>query len=390
MKRVVVIGFGLGGLSLAKNLIREDPDAEITIVGDERPYVRHKLRLTIAGRDISVPTDKLEASGVRIIDGRAVKIKREQREVVLETGEALPYDYLVIATGAEPSQPPVPGGELTMGYRKIGDIERLREASPSRVAIVGASLVALHAADTCIHLGAEPHVIVRSRLVRKSLEPELSQELEERLSRVGVVFEKGKVKRITEDGVEIDSKMVEADLTIAAMGVSPEVELARDCGIELEGGWVIKVDRRGQTSDPRVYAVGDAALAYNPITGKPEYLAIGGAAAIMAFNAARAIAGKRGMMRTPRYIKDVFLGGNYLVSVGFTSPEAEKAGFEVDRVELRDTRWGDRAFFVFERESRKLLGFSSVSSRDIGEASVEAMRGVVRRKRVEELVGEVS
>ena len=95
-------------------------------------------------------------------------------------------------------------------------------------------------------------------------------------------------------------------------------------------------------------------------------------------------------MRTPRYIKDVFLGGNYLVSVGFTSPEAEKAGFEVDRVELRDTKWGDLAFFVFEKESRKLLGFSSVSKRDIGEASVEAMRGVIQRKRVEDLVEEVS
>ncbi len=388
MQRLVIVGSGLGGLASAWDAVRRLSDAKVTVVGDERPYVRHKLRLVAAGRDITVSTRHVEAWGAEFVGGEVTRIRRDKREVILEDGRSLEYDYLILATGANSSRPRCPGAERTIGYRRVGDVERLREESPSRVAMVGASLVALHAADTCLALGAEPHVLVRSRLVRKSLEPELSRELEDRLSREGVVFDHGKVREITEGGVRMDDgTLIDADVVVSAMGVTPEVRLAREAGIDLWEDWAVMVDRQGRTSDPRIFAVGDCAVSYDPVTGRPGHFAVGEVATLMAYNAIRAISGSKAALRTPRYIKDVFIGGNFLVSVGFTSVEAEKAGFDVDRRDLSGTEWGDRAFLVYERGTGRILGFSAVSSRDLSWKAAEMEKAVERGRKVGEVLG---
>ena len=92
----VVVGMGIGGLGSAWHTANLTPDAKITLIGDEKPYVRHKLRLVTQGMDLGVNTRHIESKGVEMVLDKVTKIRREQKEVMLSNGEAIPYDYLVL------------------------------------------------------------------------------------------------------------------------------------------------------------------------------------------------------------------------------------------------------------------------------------------------------
>jgi len=380
---LVIVGSGIGGVAAAWDAVRFIPDVKVKLIGDEDIYVRHKIRYVAHGLDISLDTSHLESNGVEIIRDRAVKIDRNKRSLQTERSGEIPYDYLILATGAEPSKPKAPGSEFTRGFRRKEDVEYLAREKPQEVAIIGASYVALHAAQTCKDLGLLPYVIVRSRLIRKSLEPELSEELERRLKERGVEFVHGKLQKIEEDGPIVDERKVRADLTISAIGVKPNSELAKDAGLEL--WWDnVKVDQQGRTSDPRIFAVGDVSNCYDPITKKIDYFGLGTIATIMAYNSINAIKGSKGALRTPRYQKDVFFKDVYVKSIGFTSPEAEKAGFTPKRKEIREE--GEIAYLVYDGPTGRVIGYSALSKRDTGHKDLLVLKAVLRGMKASELL----
>ncbi|HIE23219.1 MAG TPA: NAD(P)/FAD-dependent oxidoreductase, partial [Candidatus Korarchaeota archaeon] len=219
--KIVIVGSGIGGVAAAWDAVRFIPDAKVKLIGDEDIYMRHKIRYVAHGLNISFDTSHLESNGVQIMRDRAVRINRNKKTILTQASGEISYDYLILATGAEPAKPRAPGGELARGFRKKEDVEYLAKERPQEVAIIGASYVALHAAQTCRDLGLVPYVIVRSRLIRKSLEPELSEELEKSLKDKGVQFVHGKLQRVEEDGPVVDDIKVRADLTISATGVKP-------------------------------------------------------------------------------------------------------------------------------------------------------------------------
>ncbi len=390
--KVVVVGFGLGGLGSAWHVAEQVPDAKITVIGDERPYVRHKLRLVTQGMDLWVSTRHLESKDVEIILDKVTKIKREQKEVVLSDGKTIPYDYLILATGSNPTIPSrLKGGENCAVFRRLEDVQKLIDEKPNEVAIIGASFVALHVADAARAIGAKPKVVVRSRLIRRSLEPELSAKLEEFLAERGVEFVHGKPKEVRDSKVIVDEdKEVSSEMTFVATGVSPEITLAKEAGLELLDGWVIKTDQQGRTSDPNIFAVGDNATVIDIFTNKPIYMGIGTAASIMALNAAKALTGFKAAYRVPRFQKDVFFGGVHMASVGLTSVEAENEGFEADRVYLSGDGWGDHAYLVYEKKTKRVLGFSAISKEEVGWKGMEVMMAMIRRWPVSKLGVEVS
>ncbi len=390
--RVVVVGMGMGGLGSAWHTANLIPDAKITLIGDEKPYVRHKLRLVTQGMDLWVNTRHIESKGVEMILDKVTKIRREQKEVVLSNGETIPYDYLVLATGSNPTIPSrLKGGEHCNVFRRLEDVQNLIDKSPSNVVIIGASFVALHVADAARAVGAQPYVVVRSRLIRRSLEPELSAKLEEFLAEKGVKFVKGRPREVQENKVVMeDGQVVESDMTFMATGVSPEITLAKEADLELLDGWVIKTDNQGRTSDPNIFAVGDNATVIDVITGKPIYMGIGTAASIMALNAAKALSGFKASYRVPRYQRDVFFGGIHMTSVGLTSVEAENEGFNVDRTYLSGDGWGDHAYIVYEKETKRVLGFSSISKEDVGWRSIEVLTAMLRKWPVSKLGVDIS
>ncbi len=391
--KVVVVGFGLGGLGSAWHIAEQVPDAKITIIGDEKPYVRHKLRLVTQGMDLWVSTNHLESKGVEVILDKVTKLRREQKEVVLSNGETLQYDYLVLATGSNPSIPSkLKGGEKCAVFRRLSDVQRLMDERPNEVAIVGASFVALHVADAARAIGAKPKVIVRSRLIRRSLEPELSAKLEEFLAEKGVEFIHGKPKEVRDGKTVIvdENREVSSEMAFVATGVTPEITLAKEAGLELLDGWVIRTDQQGRTSDPSIFAVGDNATVIDIFTNKPIYMGIGTAASIMSLNAAKALTGFKAAYRVPRFQKDVFFGGIHMASVGLTSVEAEKEGFEADRVYLSGDGWGDHAYLVYEKKTKRVLGFSAISREEVGWKGMEVMMAMIRRWPASKLGVEVS
>ena len=384
----MIVGSGIGGAAAAWDVARFIPDASITLLGDELPYVRHKMRYLVHGLSIDLDTRRLESSGVEMTRGTASRIHRQRKAVEIAGRKEIPYDHLVLATGASSSVPRVPGGELARGFRKKEDAESLIEEKPSGVAIIGASYVAMHAAETCIGIGSEPTIIVRSRLVRKSLEPELSAELESRLQQRGVGFVHSKVKGLKDEGVEVEGGKVEADVSIAAIGITPLSKLGREAGLEM--WWDnIRVDRQGRSSDPRVFAIGDVSNCYNQITGEADYFGLGTVAAIMAYNATMAISGSKAALKTPRYIKDVFFGETYTKSIGYTAPQAQKAGMDVERIEVAGG--GDaRGYLVYEKVSKRLVGFSALSKDDKGFDDVQILNIIMKGREVDEALAVVT
>ncbi len=379
--KVVIVGFGLGGLGSARHIAEQVPDAKITVVGDEKPYVRHKLRLVTQGMDLWVNTRHIESKGVEILLDKVTKVRRAQKEIVLSNGQTIQYDYLVLATGSNPTIPSkLKGGDKCAVFRRLEDVHRLIDERPNEVAIIGASFVALHVADASRAIGAKPKVIVRSRLIRRSLEPELSAKLEEFLAEKGVEFVHGKPKEVHDGKVELeDGSDVASEMTFMATGVSPEITLAKEAGLELMDGWVIKTDRQGRTSDPNIFAVGDNATVMDILTNKPIYMGIGTAASIMSLNVAKALTGFKASYRVPRYQRDVFFGGIHMTSIGLTSIEAAKEGFEVNRMYLSGDGWGDHAYIVYDKKTKKVIGFSSISKQDVGWKSIDVLMAMIRK-----------
>lgn len=385
---MVIVGFGIGGMGLAWHTLNLVKDSKITVIGDERPYVRHKLRLIPSGENIFVSTRHLESNGVDIMEGKAVKIRREQKEVELSDGNRVQYDKLVLATGSNPSELEVPGEEMAHGFRKMRDVEIMVDMKPSIVIIVGASYAALHVADAAMSLGAEPIVIVRSRLIRRSLEPEISQLLQDELSGQGVKFMRGSPREIRKEGVLLDTgEFVRGDIVFKAAGVTPDVKLARGCGLNLFEDYAIEVDRQGRTSDPDIFALGDAAIFYNPLTNKPDYGGIGTVACIMAYNVSKALSGTKAALRIPRYQKDVFHNSIHISSVGFTSDEAKKAGFNPDRIELSGRKgWGKMAYLVYCKDTKLVLGASALSrGESVRQKLIDVMQAMLRRKTIDQI-----
>jgi len=380
---LVIVGSGIGGVAAAWDAVRFIPDVKVRLIGDEDIYVRHKIRYVAHGIDISLDTSYLESNGVEIIRDRALKIDRNKKTLMTARTGELPYDYLILATGAEPSKPKAPGAEFTRGFRRKEDVEYLAREKPQEVAIIGASYVALHAAQTCKDLGLVPHVIVRSRLIRKSLEPELSEELERRLKERGVQFVHGKLQKVEKDGPVVGERKVRADLTISAVGVKPNSELAREAGLEL--WWDnVKVDQQGRTSDPKIFAVGDVSNCYDPVTKRIDFFGLGTVATIMAYNSINAIRGSKGALRTPRYQKDVFFKDIYVKSIGFTSPEAEKAGFTPKRKEIEGE--DEIAYLVYDEPTSRVIGYSSLSKGHTDYKDLLVLKAVLRGMKVSEVL----
>ncbi|MFC4493164.1 NAD(P)/FAD-dependent oxidoreductase [Streptomyces ovatisporus] len=281
-QRVVVIGGGMAGARIAQQL---DTGVDLTVVGEERhaPYNRVLLAEVLGGQYapevIALPT----RPAVRWMHGvRAVRIDREERRVVCDEGSVLPYDVLVLATGASPVLPPLRGlfaagaGELPDGvraFRTMDDCLALRdEARPDVGAVVvGGGLLGVSAARALARRGVQVVLAHQGeRLMERQLDAGAAALLRRHLEELGVeVHTECRVRglRTQPNGrsnagavrsVELaDGYRLDAGLVVIACGVRPRVGLARAAGLEISRGVV--VDDRLRTSDPHIYAVGDCA-----------------------------------------------------------------------------------------------------------------------------------
>jgi 3-phenylpropionate/trans-cinnamate dioxygenase ferredoxin reductase subunit len=278
----VIVGASLAGAKAAEALRHEGFDGRVVLVGEEteRPYERPPLSKDYlrgeAGRDKVYVHDEGFYADQEIelrTSARVVAIEPAAGQVVLEDGGALPYDRLLLTTGAAPRRLPLPGSDLPGVHtlRTLADSESLREAitPASRVVVVGAGWIGSEVAASARQMGADVVLIERGNLplervlgaevgaVYRDLHIDHGVEL---LPGTGIEAFAG--ARSVEEVRTSDGRRIACDLVVVGVGAAPRVELAEAAGLVLDDG--IAVDERLETSIPGIFAAGDVAAAFHP------------------------------------------------------------------------------------------------------------------------------
>jgi NADPH-dependent 2,4-dienoyl-CoA reductase/sulfur reductase-like enzyme len=337
---LVVIGGVAAGLSAAARARRLDPRLEIVVLekGQTVSYGACGLPYFVEGRvreakDLVVHTPEYFRSERRIdvrTGVRAVAISHARREVVLESGARVPYDRLVISTGARCDTSGLPGAEQPHVFtlHTLEDAERLRafitEKRPRRAVVVGAGYIGVEAADALRRHGIEVTVLERSAHTLLRADAELTAAVRRKLEEHGVELRLG----VNITAIEADRVGdVPCDLVVVAAGFKPNVGIAAEAGIEVGASGAIHTDDRMQTNLSGVYAAGDCAEVTHIVTGRPTYLPLGTTAnktgRVAGANAAGAREHFPGIVGTS--IVGIF--GTGFATTGFSVAQARQEGF---------------------------------------------------------------
>jgi len=285
--RIVILGAGHAGGTAAALLRQLGWTGPIALVGDEpiAPYQRPPLsKAWLKGEadadSLALRPDSFYAEhdiALRL-NARALEIDRAAGAVLLEGGERLPYDRLILATGARARRIALPGVELdgVLELRTAADADRLKAAlgAGKRLAVVGGGYIGLEAAASARALGAEATVIeLQSRvLARVACEP-LSLFMQDYHRAQGVAIELGAgVDGLEGEGGRIagvrlsDGRLLACDAALIGVGALANQELAEAAGLGCDNGVV--VDLTAKTSDPNIYAIGDCTRRPLPLYGQ--------------------------------------------------------------------------------------------------------------------------
>lgn len=303
-KKVCIVGGVAGGASCATRLRRLDESAEIVIF-ERGPYVSFAncgLPYHISGaipkrESLLVATPQLLRNRFRI-DVRTrhevLKIDRSAQELEvkdLESGRVYreKYDFVVLSPGAEPLKLPVPGIDLpgVFTLRTIPDMDGiirwLEERKAREAVVIGGGYIGLEMAENLKMRGLGISIVEQMNQVMATLDYEMAALVHAHLREKGVELYLGEqVQEIKQDGEKFvvctGSRSIPADLVIVAVGLRPETRLAAEAGLELGPTGGIKVDDYMRTSDPRIYAVGDAVEVRHFVSGTPVIVPLAGPA----------------------------------------------------------------------------------------------------------------
>lgn len=274
-EKLVIIGNGMAPGRMLEHLLEAAPDRyRITIFNAEPRvnYDRIMLSPVLSGEkayeEIVIHGDGWYIKhGIMLYKGhKIVAIDRAARTVTSDKGVTEPYDKLVIATGSVPFIIPVPGKELpgVLSYRDLDDVGAMLLAAQSRdrAVVIGGGLLGLEAAAGLKERGMDVTVLhVMPTLMERQLDPAAGYLLQKQLEARGItVRTKANTRQIVGDGkvqgVELDTgEIIPATLVVMAVGIRPNVGLAKEAGLEVNRG--IITDDRMQTSDPDIFALGE-------------------------------------------------------------------------------------------------------------------------------------
>jgi nitrite reductase (NADH) large subunit len=276
-QKLVMVGNGMAGVAFVEQLLKLNPHKyDITIIGAEpHPnYNRIMLSSVLAGdaelKDIVLNDwDWYRDNQIELVTGQMVTgIHTAMKKVVTDQGMLIEYDELVLATGSLPFMLPLPGAdkEGVIAFRDIRDCHTMIESSKryKKAVVIGGGLLGLEAARGLLNLNMEVSVVhIFQHLMERQLDPTGSQLLREQLEGQGMKFLLEKqsdsiIGKRRVNGLRFkDGTEVEADLLVMAVGIKPNVQLAKDSGIEVNRG--IVVNDLMQTSIPGIYALGECA-----------------------------------------------------------------------------------------------------------------------------------
>ena len=291
--KVVIVGGVAGGMSTATRLRRLREDAEI-IIFEQGPHVSyancglpyHIGEVIPAEEDLLLQTPKSLGDRFRLdvrVNSRVISIDRDSKTVSvknLETGEEYleNFDALVLSTGAKPRMVPIPGLERARVLRDVQDaveIKRLVDKKEiSSAAIIGAGFIGVELAENLQQRGIETTIVEFREHILPQFDPEMIEPLQEVLVANGISLAlNAETEEVLEDTLALkDGRVIQADLVVAAIGVVADHQLAIDAGLEIGKAGGIAVNEQMQTSDPNIYAVGDAAEKTSQLTGESQMI----------------------------------------------------------------------------------------------------------------------
>ncbi len=395
-RRVIIVGGVAAGPKVAAKVMRLDPHAEVTIVergrflaysGCALPYYvsglitdQRRLLETALGtvRDSSFFH---ELKNVRTLDvTEAVAIDRAAKTVRIRAFDGrerdLPYDQLVMATGASPVRPDIPGVDLggICTLHGVPDAEALRaELRPTQVkdvVIVGAGLLGCQITEAIAMRGARLTLVEANPTILGVVDPLIGLLTQRHLESHGIrVLTGARVAAFEGDGrvrdvVLEDGRRLPCDFAVLAAGVRPETALGAAAGLEVGPSGAFRVDIHLRTSDPDIYAAGDCAERPHVLTGQPSWFPGAAAAAIQGRIAAVNLCG--GAEEYPGTLGTVIirLFDGTVARTGLTIEQAREAGFDpvaaivpgLDHAHFIPDAQMMVFVLIADRQTRRLLG----------------------------------
>jgi len=285
--RVIIIGGVAGGMSAATRLRRLDEKAEIIVLekSGHVSYANCGLPYYVGGvieneNDLLLQTPASLHARFRLdvrVSTEVLAINPSKKVVAIKnliTGltDELDYDKLILSPGASPVVPPIPGIERGMTLRTVEDVEKIAASvgtKPASAVVIGGGFIGVEIAENLVHKGIPTALVEATDQVLMPLDPELASLVANEMRSHKVDLRLGSsVVKISADSVELaNGDALPAEIVILAIGVRPEIGLAKAAGLEIGTRNGIKVDDFNRTSNSDIYAVGDAAEKTDALDG---------------------------------------------------------------------------------------------------------------------------
>ena len=389
--KVVIVGGVAGGATAAARIRRLDEEAEI-IVFERSGYISYAncgLPYYIGGvieapEALTLQTPESFFRRFRIhmkVHHEVTAIHTECKVVTvrnLETGETFEerYDKLLLSPGAKPVRPNLPGidSEKLFTLRTVEDTFRIKEFvtahQPKSAVMVGGGFIGLEVAENLRHLGLDVTIVQRPKQLMSPFDADMASFIHAELRKHGVKLALGcSVEGFAENngGVDVllkDAAPIHVDMVVLAIGVAPESTLAKDAGLALGMKGSILVSDRMETSEPDIYAVGDAVQVKHSVTGDDALIALAGPANKQGRIAADNICGGDSRYPGSQGSSVIKVFDITAATTGINETNARKAGIDADTVILSPMSHagyypGGRVMtmkVVFEKETYRMLG----------------------------------
>ena len=293
LMKVLIVGGVAGGMSTATRLRRLKEDAEI-IVFEQGPHVSYAncgLPYHIGEvieQEQSLLLQTPESLHARFnldvrVNSRVTKIDRANKQVTVSnlldnTEYQESYDQLVLSTGAKPRMVPIPGLERALVLRDVQDAVKIKALVDNKqiksAAIIGAGFIGVELAENLQHREIKTTIVEFRGNILPQFDPEMIEPMQKVLIENGIELAlSAETETVNESTLTLkDGRVIDADLVVAAIGVVADHKLAVDAGLEIGEAGGIVVDDQMRTSDPNVFAVGDAAQKVSALTGQDQMI----------------------------------------------------------------------------------------------------------------------
>lgn len=395
--KVIIIGGVAGGMSAATRLRRLNEDAEIVVyeMGEHVSYANCGLPYFVSDvinrRELlllQTPESLWSRFRIKVkVNSMVTGIDRANKTVSVlnfANGETYTdsYDKLIISTGAKPRKPEIPGIERAMVLRNVADADQVKAAvqadNTKSVVILGGGFVGIELAENLAHLKMPVTLVQRAGTILSQFDPEMIEPLQAELVKNGVTLAlNAEPAEVTADQVILkDGRVLAADFVVSAAGVIPDNSLAREAGLKIGETGGLWVDDQQRTSDPDIFAAGDAVEKYGLLTGDSTLIPLANLANRHGRLAADVIAGLD--VKAHASIGTVIIGafGHAASITGLSEKLAKRAGIKYSVMHLHPNNHA--GYYPGSRRVSLKVLFDPITGRILG-GQANGVDGVDKR-----------